>query len=104
MPYNRQKMENALLALIGSLEFEDGRFWKGYDFDLLNSLHEQGLISQPWAKPNPPISPRKVWKKPKPWQKKCSAGNRICSKVVGHWLYVVCAEGSLKTLGHTSAP
>lgn len=39
MPYNRQKMENALLALIGALEFEDGRFWKGYDFDLLNSLH-----------------------------------------------------------------
>jgi ISPpu13, transposase orf3 len=27
-----------------------GRFWKGYDFDLLNSLHEQGLISQPWGK------------------------------------------------------
>ncbi|PLA41270.1 hypothetical protein CYK00_01340 [Neisseria sicca] len=50
MPYNRQKMENALLALIGALEFEDGRFWKGYDFDLLNSLHEQGLISQPWSK------------------------------------------------------
>ena len=50
MPYNRQKMENALLALIGALEFEDGRFWKGYDFDLLNSLHEQGLISQPWGK------------------------------------------------------
>ena len=44
------KMENALLALIGALEFEDGRFWKGYDFDLLNSLHEQGLISQPWGK------------------------------------------------------
>ena len=44
MPYNRQKMENALLALIGALEFEDGRFWKGYDFDLLNSLHEQDLI------------------------------------------------------------
>ena len=50
MSYNRQKMENALLALIGALEFEDGRFWKGYDFDLLNSLHEQGLISQPWSK------------------------------------------------------
>ena len=50
MSYNRQKMENALLALIGALEFEDGRFWKGYDFDLLNSLHEQGLISQPWGK------------------------------------------------------
>ena len=50
MSYNRQKMENALLALIGALEFEDGRFWKGYDFDLLNSLHEQGLISQPLGK------------------------------------------------------
>ena len=50
MPYNRQKMKNALLALIGALEFEDGRFWKSYDFDLLNSLHEQGLISQPWGK------------------------------------------------------
>ena len=50
MPYNRQRMENALLALISALEFEDGRFGKGYDFDLLNSLHEQGLISQPWGK------------------------------------------------------
>ena len=50
MPYNRQRMENALLALISALEFEDGRFWKVYDFDLLNSLHKQGLIIQPWGK------------------------------------------------------
>ena len=50
MSYNHQRMENALLALIGALEFEDGRFWKDYDFDLLNSLHGQGLISQPWGK------------------------------------------------------
>ena len=26
MPYNHQKMGNVLLALIGALEFEDGRF------------------------------------------------------------------------------
>lgn len=50
MQYNTQKMEEALLALLGALEFENGRFWKGYDFAMLDSLHEQGLITEPWGK------------------------------------------------------
>ncbi len=47
MQYNPQKMENALLALLDALEFENGRFWKGYDFDILDSLYQQGLITEP---------------------------------------------------------
>lgn len=47
MEYDKAKIEEALLALLGVFEFENGRVWKRYDFDTMDALHAQGLITQP---------------------------------------------------------
>ena len=48
MPYDDQKIEDALLALITVVSNrEPGHFWKNYDFDLMNILYEKGYITQP---------------------------------------------------------
>lgn len=47
MSYNEEKIENAVLALLGVTEFDNGRFWKGYDFWLLDRLYEKGYITSP---------------------------------------------------------
>ena len=36
--------------LLGAFEFENGRAWKRFDFDLMQSLANQGLISAPRSK------------------------------------------------------
>lgn len=48
--YDREKIENTLLALLYASSFDDGRFWKGYDFGLMDSLHEKGYITEPYGK------------------------------------------------------
>lgn len=45
MRYDDGKIETAVLALLGALEFENGRVWKRYDFDVMGSLHEKGYIT-----------------------------------------------------------
>ena len=47
MRYDQGKIERAVLALLGALEFENGRVWKRYDFDVMDSLHEKGYITEP---------------------------------------------------------
>ena len=47
MRYDMVKVEEALLALLGVFEFENGRLWKRYDFATMESLHEKGLITEP---------------------------------------------------------
>jgi hypothetical protein len=47
MKYDMGKVEEALLALLGAFEFENGRVWKRYDFAIMDGLHEKGLITQP---------------------------------------------------------
>lgn len=47
MRYDDGKIETAVLALLGALEFENGRVWKRYDFDVMDSLHEKGYITNP---------------------------------------------------------
>ena len=47
MKYDMVKFEEALLALLGVFQFEDGRVWKRYDFALMDTLHEKGLITEP---------------------------------------------------------
>lgn len=34
------------MALLGAFEFH-GRVWKRYDFDVMDSLHEKGYITNP---------------------------------------------------------
>ena len=45
--YDDQKIEDAVLALLGVFAFDNGRAWKRYDFDVMNTLHARGMISDP---------------------------------------------------------
>lgn len=48
--YQQQKIEEAVLALLGAFQFDNGRVWKRYDFAVMESLCEQGYISDPRGK------------------------------------------------------
>jgi hypothetical protein len=48
--HDPNKIEEAVLALLGAFEFESGRAWKRFDFDVMQSLAHQGLISDPRGK------------------------------------------------------
>lgn len=41
------KIEEAVLALLGAFESENGRAWKRFDFDVMQALADQGWISDP---------------------------------------------------------
>ena len=45
--YDTAKVEEAVLALLGVFEFENGRVWKRFDFDVMDSLHAKGYITDP---------------------------------------------------------
>lgn len=45
--YDDQKIEDAVLALLGAFESDNGRVWKRFDFDVMLALAEKGLISDP---------------------------------------------------------
>lgn len=47
MNYSEDKIDELVLALLGAFEFENGRVWKRYDFEVMSRLHAQGLISEP---------------------------------------------------------
>ena len=47
MEYDVAKLEESVLALLGALEFDNGRVWKRYDFSLMEALHEKGYITDP---------------------------------------------------------
>lgn len=47
MKYDMVKVEEAVLALLGVFEFENGRVWKRYDFATMDGLHEKGFITEP---------------------------------------------------------
>ena len=44
---NPQKLEDTVLALLGAFEFDGGRAWKRYDFDVMQALAEKGWIHDP---------------------------------------------------------
>lgn len=48
--YQQQKIEDAVLALLGAFQFDDGRVWKRYDFAVMEALHAQGWITDPRGK------------------------------------------------------
>ncbi len=45
-----EKLEQAVLALLYLGLHEGNRAWKGFDWDILNQLHEKGYISNPVGK------------------------------------------------------
>jgi len=50
MDFDKEKVDDAVLALM-LLTLHDGmRAWKGFDWDSLNRLHEKGLIDNPISK------------------------------------------------------
>lgn len=50
MELDKKKIEDAVLALL-VLGLHDGaRAWKGFDWDVMNRLHEQGYITDPRGK------------------------------------------------------
>jgi hypothetical protein len=54
MEYDKEKVDEVVLALLYLTSFtEHGitRAWKGQDWDVLDRLHERGLISDPKSKP-----------------------------------------------------
>lgn len=47
MEYDDRLIEEAVLALLAAFSSDSGNAWKGFDFEVMNRLHEQGLISDP---------------------------------------------------------
>jgi hypothetical protein len=50
MEYDKDKVDEVVLALLFLTLHEDFRAWKGHDWDAMNRLHEKGMISDPVGK------------------------------------------------------
>jgi predicted transcriptional regulator len=53
MEYDRNKIDEVVMALLYLTSFNDGgitRAWKGHDWDVLNRLFEKGWINDPKSK------------------------------------------------------
>ncbi|PZW67125.1 hypothetical protein F471_02993 [Pseudomonas sp. URMO17WK12:I1] len=50
MEYDPKRIEETVRALLATFSFDGGRSWKGYDFDVMNALRQQGLIDDPRGK------------------------------------------------------
>lgn len=50
MNYDQTRIDEAVLALLAAFSFDDRRAWKGFDFEVMDRLQEQGLIDDPKGK------------------------------------------------------
>lgn len=50
MQYYQLKIDEMIIALLYISSFQDGRVWKGYDWDILKRLYEKELITDPVGK------------------------------------------------------
>jgi hypothetical protein len=50
MSLNTDKIDDATLALLYLTLHDGNRAWKGFDWDVLGRLHDQGLIGDPVGK------------------------------------------------------
>lgn len=50
MTYNQSQIDDAVLALLAAFSFDGYRAWKGFDFDVMDRLCEQGFIDNPVGK------------------------------------------------------
>ena len=53
MDYDREKVDETVLALLFLTSFDDSpatRAWKGHDWETMDRLHEKGYISDPKSK------------------------------------------------------
>jgi Domain of unknown function (DUF6429) len=47
MEFDTDKIDDMVLALLWLTEHDDGRTWKGHDWDAMDRLHQKGYISDP---------------------------------------------------------
>ena len=47
MPTDERRIDEAILGLLYLNLHEDGRAWKGFDWQAMNRLHEKGFIEDP---------------------------------------------------------
>ncbi|RJE87398.1 hypothetical protein D3P04_05295 [Paracoccus onubensis] len=59
MEIDRDRIDDAILALLYLTLDRDGRAWKGFEWDAMKRLHEKGFIGDPvnkarsvWLTPN----------------------------------------------------
>jgi hypothetical protein len=45
--YDREKVDETVLALLWLTLHDDHRAWKGHDWDVLDRLHKRGFIDDP---------------------------------------------------------
>ncbi len=50
MDYDKEKVDEAVLALLYLTLHGDDRAWKSFDWDAMNRLHEKGYIFNPVGK------------------------------------------------------
>ena len=50
MEINKDKIDDAVLALLYLTLDQTGRAWKGFDWNAMDRLHQKGLISNPVSK------------------------------------------------------
>ena len=73
MSYDQTRIDEAVLALLVAFNFEGGRTWKGFDFEVMNRLYAQGLIDNPKSKN------KSVWLTPEGLEK----GRKIAERLFG---------------------
>jgi hypothetical protein len=50
MEYDKDKVDDMVLALLYLTLHDDGHAWKQHDWDAMNRLHEKGMIGDPVGK------------------------------------------------------
>jgi hypothetical protein len=50
MALDKDRLDDAVLALLYLGLHDDWRAWKGFDWDAMNRLHEKGMIDNPVSK------------------------------------------------------
>ena len=50
MDYDRDRVDEVVLALMFLTIHDHGRAWKGFDWGSLNRLHDKGMIGNPVSK------------------------------------------------------
>ena len=50
MAVNKDKIDDTALALLYLTLHDDFRAWKGFDWDVLDRLHQKGMIGNPVGK------------------------------------------------------
>jgi hypothetical protein len=50
MEYDKDKVDEVVLALLFLTLHDDCRAWKGHDWEVMNRLHEKGMIGDPVGK------------------------------------------------------